>query len=100
MTKRASRLWWLAGVALAVSLAGCAAAYQEYADCCIPYSYCVPQPLPYATYEDCHCPTPVASRYVRPDAGALTNPFVETDSPVNAPTPAPPERAVAPLPEG
>jgi hypothetical protein len=99
MLNRASRLWWLAGVALAASLAGCAAAYHDYADGCIPCSYCAPRPLPYTTYEACHCPTPMASRYAQQDADVSANPFEETDPPVNAPTAAAPPKAAAPFPE-
>lgn len=50
---------------LLVSSIGCATAYHDYADCCIPYRYCVPAPLPHVFYESCHCPTPVGSRYAQ-----------------------------------
>ena len=67
---RASPMWTLLGVALMVSLSGCAAAYHDYPDCCIPYLYCPPPPLPYTAYEGCHCPTPGASQHFQQEGDA------------------------------
>lgn len=57
---RMSAILVLLGIALTIAFSGCAGAYHDYSDCCIPYLYCAPPPLPYVTYEDCHCPTPGA----------------------------------------
>lgn len=61
LKKRTSTMARLLGVALLASLSGCATAYHDYPGCCIPYRYCPCPPLPYITYEGCHCPTPGAS---------------------------------------
>ncbi|MFV1965366.1 MAG: hypothetical protein ACC628_08080 [Pirellulaceae bacterium] len=50
-----------AGIALLAATTGCAAAYHDYPDGCVPYAYCEPPPLPYDTYEACL--TPVAASY-------------------------------------
>jgi hypothetical protein len=56
-------LWHLLALAAVISITGCAGAYHDYQGCCIPYLYCTPPPLPYVSYEGCHCPTPVGPRY-------------------------------------
>ena len=43
-------------VALTLALTiGCAPAYHSYSDCCVPYCYCAPPPLPYVHYAECGC---------------------------------------------
>lgn len=49
--------------AMVVLFSGCASAYHDYADCCIPYCYCRPRPLPYVSYQGCHCPLPVGTQH-------------------------------------
>lgn len=61
LKNKQSPMWRLLGAALLLSLPGCATAYRDYSGCCIPYVYCPPPPLPYVTYESCHCPTPGTS---------------------------------------
>lgn len=57
-----SGLWLFGAVVLLAMCWGCAGAYHSYpSGCCIPYGYCPEPPLPYTTYEPCHCPTPIAS---------------------------------------
>lgn len=77
----------LLGIALATALSGCAAGYRAYPDACIPYAYCRPAPLPYATYAPHGCPTPVAARYRQQTASQAAP---ETDY-VPATAPAAPE---------
>lgn len=61
----------LLGLVLAIGLTGCASAYHAYpTGCCIPYSYCPPSPLPYTAYDQCHCPTPVATQWRQQNAAA------------------------------
>jgi hypothetical protein len=69
---RKSGLWLLGAVALLATCLGCASPYHSYpSGCCIPYAYCLEPPLPYATYESCHCPTPVAAeRHARQGAAS------------------------------
>ena len=55
--------WTLAGIVLALALSGCARAYHAYHDACVPYAYCPQRPLPYTTYDNCHCPTPIAAEF-------------------------------------
>lgn len=55
--------WNLLTLVLAVALSGCASGYHDYADCCVPYRYCRPRPLPYVSYQGCHCPTPLGSHW-------------------------------------
>jgi hypothetical protein len=57
-------LAWIVVAGAVLSAAGCAQQYHWYqgGDCCTPYSYCPPAPLPYAPYYG--CPTPIASSYV------------------------------------
>ena len=81
-----SLMWKLSGVALLISLSGCAAGYHDYSDCCIPYLYCTPQPLPYVSYEGGHCPTPGASVYFpQHDTSDTSGPA--SDVPIESPTP-------------
>lgn len=84
LKNRQSLTWKLMGIALLVSMSGCAAAYHDYESCCIPYLYCTPQPLPYVAYEGCHCPTPGASLYFQqhgaPDI-TVTDSEIQTVSP-------------------
>jgi hypothetical protein len=63
--------WKLLSVVLVVFLSGCASAYHDYADCCVPYRYCQPRPLPYVAYQGCHCPTPAGSQYSDLQTGVL-----------------------------
>jgi hypothetical protein len=53
----------LLAFSLFMFLTGCATPYHDYADCCIPYRYCTPTPLPHTFYEGCHCQTPVGAQY-------------------------------------
>jgi hypothetical protein len=76
-----STIWKLLGVALIVSLSGCAAAYHDYQGCCIPYLYCAPPPLPYVSYKGCHCPTPGASLYFQ-QHGHSSPAIPESDAPI------------------
>lgn len=76
-----STMWKLFGIALIVSLSGCAAAYRDYQGCCIPYLYCTPPPLPYVSYEKCHCPTPGASLYIQ-QHGHSGPAIPESDAPI------------------
>jgi hypothetical protein len=57
------RAWRVLGIVVATALSGCAAAYHDDPDPCIPYAYCPPPPLPYATYAPCGCPTLIAAQY-------------------------------------
>ncbi len=82
--------WRLLAAALAVLLSGCAGAGRDYSDCCIPYLYCPPPPLPWVSYEGCHCPTPVASRYGEPQSGYSAP---SGDVPSETPAPRPPTDA-------
>ena len=61
LKNRASTIWKQLGIALILSMSGCAAAYHDYHECCFPYLYCPSPPLPYVAYEGCHCPTPGTS---------------------------------------
>ena len=83
--KKPSAMWKLLGIALIVSLSGCAAAYHDYPGCCIPYVYCPPPPLPYAAYEGCHCPTPGVSLYLQ-QHGTPTTAIPDSDVPIETPT--------------
>ena len=55
---------WIVVAGAVLSAAGCAQQYHWYqgGNCCTPYSYCPPAPLPYTPYHG--CPTPIASSYV------------------------------------
>jgi hypothetical protein len=79
-------MWKLLGIALIVSLSGCAAACHKYAGCSIPYRYCAPSPLPYVTYDGCHCPTPGATLYFQQNGVSVAD--CQTPS-VPIATPAP-----------
>lgn len=59
------RAIWLGIALVAMAMCfGCARAYHSYPPCsCVPYSYCPQPPLPYTTYESCHCPTPIAAKF-------------------------------------
>lgn len=94
----ASPIWRLLGVALIVSFSGCAAAYQDYPGCCIPYLYCPPPPLPYVAYEGCHCPTPGASLYLQ-QHGISGNAASDADVPIESPTPSKQSEPTASTPE-
>lgn len=63
----------IAGLCL-ISFAGCAAGYHAYPDGCVPYTYCVPAPLPYTQYSS--CPTPIAARYLERRADTIPSPPV------------------------
>ena len=85
LKNKPSPMWKLLGVALVISLSGCAAAYHDYPGCCIPYLYCPPSPLPHVAYEGCHCPTPSASLTFQqhgPSAAAIP----DSDVPIEGPT--------------
>jgi hypothetical protein len=82
-----SVFWKLSGAALAVWFSGCAAAYRDYQGSCIPYLYCTPSPLPYVSYESCHCPTPGASLHLQ-QRGAPDPASPESDLPIAAPASA------------
>jgi len=88
----------LLGVALMVSLSGCATAYHDYQGCCIPYLYCTPPPLPYVAYEGCHCPTPGTSLYFQ-QHGTSGTAIPASDVPIEAPTPSEQGELTAPTPE-
>jgi hypothetical protein len=82
-----SAMWKLLGVALIVSLFGCAAARHDYPDSCIPYLYCPPPPLPYVAYDGCHCPTPGAT--LNSQQHGSSGPAVsDSDVPIEASTPS------------
>jgi len=49
----------LLGGSLLLVTGGCASAYHAHPCGCVPYCYCPPAPLPYASY--CGCPTPLAA---------------------------------------
>lgn len=97
---KASTTWKLLGIALMVSLSGCASAYYDYQGSCIPYRYCPPSPLPFVAYEGCHCPTPVGPQYlqrrdIRPRPAAPN-----VDVPIESPLPAGDQQQPAsPIPE-
>jgi hypothetical protein len=77
--------WRLLAVAAVISITGCAGAYHDYQGCCVPYLYCTPPPLPYVSYEGCHCPTPGASLYFQQNGSP--DPIIpEADAPMDAPT--------------
>ena len=67
---------------LLITSSGCAAAYRDYEDGCVPLGYCPLPPLPYAEYRG--CPTPIAERYssLAASAGekASTEPIVAADA--------------------
>jgi len=86
-TNNASAMWKPLGVALLVSLSGCAAAYHGYQGPCVPYLYCTPPPLPYVGYDTCHCPTPGASAYYQ-QRGVPDADVPESAAPVEAPAPS------------
>ena len=74
-------LWPLLGLVFFLGLSGCARAYHAYPrGCCIPYDYCPAPPLPYAAYNDCHCPTPIAAHLLEPATGSVS-PDTSRDSP-------------------
>ena len=54
------------GIVLAIGLSGCAPAYHAYSGACTAYGYCPEPPLPYATYDNCHCRAPVAGEISGP----------------------------------
>ncbi len=84
--RKKSSLWRLLAVAAVISITGCAGAYHDYQGCCIPYLYCTPPPLPYVSYEGCHCPTPGASLYFQ-QHGSSVPAIPESDAPIEVPTP-------------
>jgi len=61
----ASRRTWLLALPLLAALGGCAPAYWAWQPGCPTYEYCMPPPLPFTNYGDCHCPTPIASRWAQ-----------------------------------
>ena len=93
-----SSLWRLLAVAAVISIAGCAGAYHDYQGCCIPYLYCTPPPLPYVSYEGCHCPTPGASLYFQ-QHGSSVPASPESDAPIEVPTPSEQGETNGPGPE-
>ena len=82
MKSKASPMWKLLGGALIVVLPGCATAYHDYSDCCIPYLYCPPRPLPHVPYDGCHCPTPAASQYSEQETDTSNTPASDPDVPL------------------
>ena len=98
LKNKPSPVWKLLGVALMVSLSGCATAYHDYQGCCIPYLYCTSPPLPYVAYEDCHCPTPGASLYFQ-QHGISGNAVPDSDVPVEGLTPSEQGEPTTPTPE-
>ena len=98
LKNNASAMWKLLGVALMVSLSGCATAYHDYQGCCIPYLYCTPPPLPYVAYEGCHCPTPGASLYFQ-QHGTSGPAIPESAASIEALTPSEQGELNTPIPE-
>ena len=95
-----SPIWKLLGVALMVSLSGCAAAYHDYQGSCIPYLYCAPPPLPFVSYDGCRCPTPGASLYFQQQDGASdTTAAPGPDIPTEAPKLLEQGKPAAPTPQ-
>jgi len=84
LTNKSSTSRLLLVLAMLVFLAGCASAYHDYADCCIPYRYCAPRPLPCVPYDNCHCPTPGASDYYQ-QLGTPAGTKTDADVPIEAP---------------
>ncbi len=92
-------LWkWVAVVGIGL-LSGCATAYHDYSDCCIPYLYCRPSPLPFVNYEGCHCPTPGASQYLGQQQAISSSSSPLADAPTPAPAPPSGDSPVAPMPQ-
>ena len=91
-------MWKLLGIALIVSMSGCAAAYHDYQGCCIAYLYCTPPPLPYVSYEGCHCPTPGASLYFQ-QHGHSGPAIPESDAAIEVPAPSEQDGTKGPDPE-
>jgi hypothetical protein len=91
--------WELLTVALMVSFSGCAAGYHDYSGCCIPYLYCSPPPLPYAAYEGCRCPTPVASQYLEHETGFSSTVARDANVPIVVPAPLNEEEPASPTPQ-
>ncbi len=87
LKNKPSPIWKLLGVTLMLSMSGCAAAYHDYEGDCVPYLYCTPQPLPYVSYEGCHCPTPGASLYFQ-QHGTPDMTVVDSELSEESPTPA------------
>ena len=57
--------WRILGPVALMASTGCAAAYHDYSDGCVPYTYTPQPPLPYTTYADCL--TPIASQILERD---------------------------------
>ena len=98
LKSKPSPMWKLLGIALIVSLSGCAVAYHDYPGCCIPYLYCPPPPLPYVLYEGCHCPTPGESLYFQ-QHGPSGTAIPDSDVPIKGPTPSQQGEPTAPTSE-
>ena len=96
---KTSPIWKLSGVVMVIAFSGCAAAYHDYPDSCIPYLYCVPPPLPYVAYESCHCPTPGASRYSQQQSSIAGDAAPDSDVSAEDRTPLEQEEAAVPVPE-
>jgi hypothetical protein len=79
--RKLSSLWRLLLFVVVIPIAGCAGAYHDYQGCCIPYLYCTPPPLPYVSYEGCHCPTPGTSLYFE-QHGSAASLITESDHPI------------------